>query len=856
MPDDHAALAAELFKNAVERDESQWPSFLDEACPDDTKLRHEVESLLRFSKQANTFLEEPARAIAESPIAEVLLGPGQALGSYRILSHLGSGGMGDVYLATDEKLGRQVALKLIRPGLTTEGILRRFRREEHILATLNHPHIAHLYGADLTPDGFSYLVMEYVEGTRVDSYCEAHRLSLRDHLLLFRKVCAAIHFAHQHLVIHRDIKPSNILVRKDGEPKLLDFGIAKLLSDDPLQAEQTISLGPMLTPDYASPEHARGEAVTTASDVYSLGVLLYQLLTGARPYRIKTNRPEEVVRAITEQEPAKPSTALQGRDSRIENRESANSRFTVHDSRSLRGDLDNIVLMALRKEPERRYASVAQFADDIRRHLEGLPVIARRDTLSYRGAKFIRRNKLGVIAAALVMLSLVAGMIATVWQARIAREQALIAMQERDRAQIEKAKAERINQFLQDTLGFADPGALAPGAGQGVKATVGDALKEAARRAETELADQPEVLAGVLRTIGTAYLDLGQFDLAERNLQHSSDLYQKIYGQENPEAVWSTVLLANVDAMKGRYAKAEPIYQKALVVFDKRSSEAIPALWRFSVLNSLGLIKISGGEPAAGERFLRDALKLSPKLSGNDRGAVAMALASLGQARVAQGDLGEAQNFYRQSIDEYRRLPGRERLETASTLTFLGDVLRITGNYPEAENALREALEISRRLAGDKSPNFGLASAGLAFLKYMEGDYVAAEQAVNKSLQIYEQFVPEGHIGPTAPMTTLGLILNKTGRSAEAESTLRKALATRERILPKGHWQIAFTKGALGECLMTQKRYAEAEPLLLESYNDLKQSQGETHPRTIEARRRIATLYEKWAKPDLAESYR
>ena len=378
----------------------------------------EVASLLQFEEKAREFIEVPA----VEKVAEVLAGgaselkAGEVLGDYKILSLIGEGGMGEVYLAEDTKLGRQIAIKLIKQGFGTASFLRRFQNEEKILAGLNHPNIARLYGASVTAAGIPYFMMEYVDGPRLDHYCRDNKLSVLDRLALFRKVCAAIAYAHQNLVIHRDIKPANIRVTGDGEPKLLDFGIAKLLdSETAALSEQTMTLVGVMTPDYASPEQVRGENMTTASDVYSLGVVLYELLTEQKPYEIDQDTHKRSARDHR----TGTNATEHGRRKR---------RWKFHapkapSSKLLRGDLDNIVMMAMRKETTRRYGSVGQFSDDIRRYLEGRPVIARKDTFSYRTVKFIKRNKVIVAAAGLVVLSLIGGIFATTLQARRANLQ-------------------------------------------------------------------------------------------------------------------------------------------------------------------------------------------------------------------------------------------------------------------------------------------------------------------------------------------------------------------------------------------------------------------------------------------------
>ena len=431
------ARVKELFEAAVDLDPNQRAALLDKECGGDESLRAEIESLLKSDEQTDGFIEQPAFAIprdlfpdnAEEPVV------GRQFGAYQVIREIGRGGLGAVYLAAraDDEYRKEVAIKLVRRGLDTEDILRRFRNERQILAQLDHPNIARLIDGGTTDDGLPYFVMEYVNGVPINAYCDANALSTTERLKLFRKVCEAITYAHQNLVIHRDLKPSNILVTQEGEPKLLDFGIAKLLSTGDELFTQTIPALRVMTPEYASPEQVKGDMIATTSDVYSLGVLLYELLTGQRPYRLKTRTPEEIARAITEQEPERPSTAVA--------KGAGNSKTQIPNPKLLRGDLDNIVLMAMRKEPARRYTSVGQFSEDIRRHLEQLPVRARKDTLRYRSEKFIRRHKVGVAAAALIALSLVGGIVATFWEARRATQQ-------RDRAERRFADVRKLSNAL------------------------------------------------------------------------------------------------------------------------------------------------------------------------------------------------------------------------------------------------------------------------------------------------------------------------------------------------------------------------------------------------------------------------
>jgi eukaryotic-like serine/threonine-protein kinase len=423
MTPEHWQRVKELFQSAAERDASQRAAFLDEVCAGDPPLRKQIEALIASHEGSPSFLERPAFEVAAISLADDQADSvvGRRIGAYKILREVGHGGMGAVYIAarSDDEYQKRVAIKLVKRGMDTEAVLRRFRNERQILADLDHPNIAKLLDGGTTEEGLPYFIMDYVEGLPIDVYCDKHKMPTAERLKLFRIVCSAVQFAHQKLVVHRDLKPSNILVSAEGVPKLLDFGIAKLLNPE-LSAQMlalTSGLQPM-TPEYASPEQVRGEPITAASDVYSLGVLLYELLTGHRPYRLRGHTLQEIERIICEEEPGKPSTVI----SRVEEMLSSDGKVTLTPEsvsntrdgrpeklrRQLSGDMDNVVLMALRKETERRYGSVEQFSEDVRRHLEGLPVVAHKDTLGYRSAKFIKRNKPSVIMTTLFSAVLIA----------------------------------------------------------------------------------------------------------------------------------------------------------------------------------------------------------------------------------------------------------------------------------------------------------------------------------------------------------------------------------------------------------------------------------------------------------------
>jgi eukaryotic-like serine/threonine-protein kinase len=496
----------ELFGSALEQEPGERSAFLQNACGPDEELRAELESLLASFDSNKSTAGGSAQSPAPTSSAAVA---GQNLGHYRIIRQIGSGGMGAVYLAVraDDEYNKRVAIKLVQAGIDTQEMLNRFRHERQILAALDHPNIAKLLDGGTTEQGLPYFVMDYVEGTRIDEYSDSHRLSVRERVRLFRDVCSAVQYVHQNLVVHRDLKPGNILVTAQGVPKLLDFGIAKLMKPElftnPLDATRVEFR--LMTPGYASPEQVRGEPVTTASDVYSLGVILYELLTSRRPYQVKTDVTAEILRAVCDQEPAKPSTAItKEEDSDTSAKEKrwtpelrAQMRGTIPEKlkRQLRGDLDTIVLKALRKEPQRRYVSAEQLSEDLRRHLEGLTVIAHGDTWSYRSSKFIGRHRAGVAAAALVLISLVTGVLATEWQARVARSERTKAQQQfNDVRRLTTSLLFEFHSAIQDL----------PGATPARKLMVQRALEYLSKLAQQARGD-----AGLQRELAEAYLKVG-----------------------------------------------------------------------------------------------------------------------------------------------------------------------------------------------------------------------------------------------------------------------------------------------------------------------------------------------------------
>jgi eukaryotic-like serine/threonine-protein kinase len=828
MESSRADRVAEIVETALETTAEQRARLIADLCGQDADLRCEVESLLGFQEKVSDFIEQPAYLFAPGMPTELdgELKTGERLGQYEIISLIGEGGMGEVYLAQDTSLGRKVAIKLLKLGLGTANIIRHFHQEESILAGLIHPNIAQLYGGALTANGLPFFVMEYVEGTRLDDYCRQNQLTIPERLELFRKICLAVSYAHQHLIIHRDIKPANIRVTADGEPKLLDFGIAKLMDPSTAAAhEATMTFAAVMTPEYASPEQVRGEAMTTASDVYSLGVILYELLAAQKPYKLETRSPAVVVRAITEQEPTRPSAAAA---------KGENSKLEIRNSKLLKGDLDNIVLKALRKEPARRYASVAELLDDIRRYLEGRPVTARRDTLGYRTLKFMGRNRIAVAAAILVLLAVVSGLLIALWQAQNARRQ--------------RDVTERINTFLQDMLGAAAPEA------KGSDVKVVDVLNEASHRARTELKNQPDVMANVLMTLGRTYISLGQYQPAVSNLRAALDASLETSGQLNATSAnimsWLGLALANDD----QATQGEAISRKAVALQRKLHPEGNANLG--VALYGLGLNLLLKGDAKSAQHDFEEAADLIGKFLGRNHGYYLATLTASGLAHEEAGDFTEAERFYRRAIAIGRNVEPRYRIFLAQATSYFGLLLTRQKQYDEAEKMLRQSESIYRQVMGGANSSVPSVQADLGWLYFLKGNYAKAEVEYREALQLLPRFFPPEHSSILGTKMNFALTLTRLGKATEAEPYLREVLGIRKKSLLPDHYLIALTESALGECLTAQKRYKEAEPLLTHSYSNLKVKFGAGDRRVISARARLVTLYESWGKPDQAVQFR
>jgi eukaryotic-like serine/threonine-protein kinase len=813
----------QIFDRVAELDPRDRERAVEELAGADADVRHEVLDLLAALEREGGRLDR-VRAV-DVVGADEVEPPGLRLGPYRLLRAVGEGGMGCVYEAVrdDDQFRKRVAIKLIRRDMATEGLIRRFRQERQILAGLDHPNIARLLDGGTTEDGRPYLVMEFVDGEPITEYSRRTELSLRDRLRLFVDVCEAVHHAHRHLVVHRDLKPGNILVSPAGVVKLLDFGVAKLLPD-PVAASRsqvTATAYRPFTPAYASPEQVKGGAITTATDVYSLGVILYELLTERHPFDAVRDSPLELAQRL-ETEPVRPSVAVTARPGRPADPAAARLR------RTLAGELDNIVLKAMRPEPTRRYGSAQQLAEDIHRFLAGLPVLAQRDTIRYRLRKFAWRHRTGVVAAGLVLATLVGGVVATSYQARRAAE-------ERDRARTEARRAERLSSFLTGMLRSPDPWV------EGRDLLVSELLAGAAARSADEFADDPELLAEIQTAIGMSYAGLGS--LAESDALLASALrIRRSLPEPNPSGIRAS--LANYAGLllyRGDPAGAEPLLQEALAM--PHGTTRQDSIGLADLKSKMGSLLQARGDWEAAGREQEEALAMRRRLLGDQHADVAESINDLAVVRGQQGDFVAAEALLREAIGIQTRARGPDHPDVAAGLTNLAFAVTEQGRFQTADSLYLAALGLRLRALGDEHPDVAWTRYAYATMLQQAGDYSRAETHARQVLALRHRTLPDEHPLVAASLQVLGQALAARDRDAEAEDLFRESLDIRRASLPPGHWLIAAAESVLGECLSRQGLADEAESRLMTGYQGLRDAMGPDNPRTREAARRLRDHY-------------
>ena len=854
-------------------------SFLREACSGDADLLSRALRTLNSDELSNAWWDNEH---ADQDDGRELVG--SIIGHYRIVDALGRGGMGQVLLGerADDQFRHKVAIKLVRNGLLSKQVQGRLKIERQILAALDHPNIARLLDGGTLDNGVPYIVMEFIDGVPIDKYCDAHKLTIRERLELFRKVCSAVHYAHQNLIVHRDLKPSNILVTADGVPKLLDFGIAKLL--DARQFNQTMAVthfeSRLLTPDHASPEQVRGEAITTASDTYVLGVLLYELLTGRKPIRARGDRLSELEHAICEEAALPLDYGLRSSEQLppeflfelCESRRTTEARLR----KDLRGDLGNIVAMALRKEPARRYPSVEQFSADIARYLDGMPVTARGDTWSYRAKKFVSRHAVAVAAAVVATLALSSFAVVTRMQA--------------ERIDEERASAEQVSSFLINVFEQADPEQA-----RGDKITVEEVLDSASQQLTRELDSQPSSKARLLATLGTVYGNLGNLQAAEKSLRtalevhgdanetndpqradaqrrlavvlieqqrykeaeqlllNARDAFARIYGEQSKEVALALRDLARLRQVQERFSESDSMFSEAVTIFEADPSTRPSDL--ALTLNDWALLLSYRSEFTAAERLYRRVLASAPETLGENHPQLAQSTHNLAVALDRQGRLDEADPLYAESIAQYRKVLGPNHPRTANVLANYGRFLQRRRNYPEAQRVLNETVALQTQAYGPVKTPTAYARVNLALLYIETNRAREAEAELKAALDIYAQTLPENHQYIGAASLALGRALIALDRPGEAMRWLHSAEQIASLQYSKQSPALASIFAAQGGALVGLNRLAEAEPKLRDAYPLLVKVRGADDPYATQVRDWITALYERQGAGQKAAEY-
>ena len=859
----------DLFHAAADLPAQEQRAFLKNACGTNDGLMADVLALLAEDAQGASLLDRNVAHVASEVLGEAA-SPSfsfKEFGPYRIKRVLGEGGMGVVYLAERSDLGTLVAIKFLRDAWLSPARRERFASEQRTLAQLNHPSIARLYDADTLADGTPWFVMEYVEGVPLTQFCRDNECSIEFRLELFRSVCEAVQYAHQQAVIHRDLKPSNILVKNDGTIRLLDFGIAKQLESLETPVDQTRTALRLMTPAYAAPEQIRGDRVGIQTDVYSLGVILYELLAGKLPFDLTNRTPQQTETIITEQEPEKPSTA-------------ANQSVVLHGvgatippaGNAVWADLDVLCLTAMHKDAARRYQSVEALIRDVNHLLKGEPLEARPDSLRYRVEKFVRRNRRPVIAAA-VGLALVIGLV-VFFTVRLATA--------RNAALAEAARTQRIQQFMTNLFQGGDE-AAGPSDTLRVITLLDRGVQEA-----RALDEEPEVQAELYGTLGGLYQKLGKLDEADSLLHSAIEQRKSLFGADSREVAESLVALGSLRDAQAKYDDAERlvrqglemskrhlppdhpdvakatftlgkvledrgVYDQAIQVLSdavrlQSSGNAVtPEL--ASSLSELANTHFYAGHYDTSEALNQRVLAMNRQLYGERHPLVADTLINLGAIKFEMGDYKEAEVFDSQALEIERAFYGNDHPETASALTILGRTLVAEQSYVEATDLLQQALAIQERVYGKVHPRVASALNELGKVALQEGELDDAEAYFRRMVDIEKAVYGDKHYLVATALSNLGSVYMERKEFARAEEILRDVVRRYAEALSPGHPNTGIARIKLGRSLLRQQRYAEAEVESRAGYEILIKQTNPTISWLQNARQDLAEEYTALNRP-------
>ena len=789
-----------LYGLAQELSPSEQILFAEENCSD-PQMKKELLDLLHADESSIHFFDSLTNSLIKPAFEELSDLPPHSgnVNNYKLIRKIGRGGMGSVYLAerNDEAFTNRVAVKILRRGLDTDDILARFESERQILAQLNHPNITHLLDGGITCDGRPYFVMEYVEGKPINRYCDDNKLDLNERLNLFFQICDALSYAHQNLVIHRDLKPGNILVTKNGFVKLLDFGIAKLL-DDNFQHPITISQTGirLMTPEYASPEQVSGKPMNTTSDIFQLGLVLYNLLTGCTTFSFKNKSLIETERVILDQQALKPSQKVNGLSHLRRKKVSANRNTGPEKLISdLKGDLDTIVMNALQNDPAKRFQSVVEFKEEIERYLDGLPIRSKRQNFSYRTLKFIKRNQLPVATVSIFVATLISFFIFY----------NLSITEQRNEAQKEALKAAQVTSFLMDLFEANDPTQF-----QGENLTAWQLLEQGEERIQL-LEGQPEVQAQMFEVTGQIYRKIGQYERSEELLHHALEIRKEVLGHHHNETI--------------------------------------------DIYNELGLLYSDLGNFSMADSLLRLALNIQMESGSQYPGTLSETQFNLAYILRRMGNYNEAEELYRRSYELRHRTFGQNHQNTIASMSSLGVTLLNKGNYTESEKIFRDVLELRRELIGPIHPDLAMSMNNLGASLLMIGRFKEAESLFRESLNMRTQLLGNMHPKTALTMNNLGISQMEQGLYADAEETIQNALSIRTAVLGDDNINTAISKFSLGELYLHTSRATEAGEILREAYTVFLERLSENHSFTARTKMAIGMSYLALNEPEHAEDY-
>ncbi|HWJ36785.1 MAG TPA: serine/threonine-protein kinase [Steroidobacteraceae bacterium] len=834
MTPDRWSKIKEILGTALEYEADEQQAFLDEACAEDQELRSEIDSLIA------AYDRDDRLSVPEWPAALGGVGaPSRSIGPYRLVRELGVGGMGQVWLAEQtEPVRRQVAIKLIRAALYDPQVAQRFFSERQSLALMNHPAIAKIFDAGTAPSGQPYLVMEYVDGCPITEYCDRHKLALAERLKLFQQVCEGVQHAHQKAVLHRDLKPSNILVTAvDGKPmpQIIDFGVARDISRSLDLKAMFTQVGAVIgTIGYISPEQSglSGEDIDTRSDVYSLGVVLYELLVGALPFDLKNIGSRESLHRMHESDPPRPSTRLRtlGEDTEL----TAQSRSTaiLPLIRQLRGDLDAITLKALENDRGRRYATPSALAADIGNYLGSLPVSARVPSYSYRAKKYIRRYRLGVSVAAAGLLLLLSFAVAQTIQLRNVRQQ-------RDRA-------DRITDFMTNMFKVSDPSES-----RGDTVTAREILDKSAGEIAAGVGLDSSVQSQLMGVMAETYLGLGLYsrarDLAERALQSR----RQLLGSDDPKTLEFMSLLGVILSREGRETEADTLLRQTIALQTRVLGP--DNLSTLETKGALALSLVRQGHNAEAATLAREATAGESRLLGSDNIKTLRSMNTLATALKGDGHFDEAERIFHQLLETERRSLGADHPYILGTMHNFANMLEEQGRYEEAEIMQKEALAIERRILGAEHPDTVSTLTMLANTVLRDSSRKAEAEALYREAVATALRV----VGPEHPVTTraeegLASVLSSEHHNNEAETIFRKILDTRQKVLGPDNMDVLFAQYNLADVLAKEKRFAEAEKLLTKTLEQQKRMLDTDDPDIMASKTLLASILLEKERPQEA----